>query len=99
MEDDKKPRSEKIRDKFFGELGDLTDATKEEAGTLRNLMERPPPTGHPEVAVNAGPMIGPEVQQHVPVDVGSMVELVMCLGVIGVQFGRWVHHKAEARRR
>jgi hypothetical protein len=93
--DDKKPRLEKFRDKFFDELEDINDATKEQGETLRSLMDRPPPAGHPEVAVNAGPMIRPEMPQHVTVDVGSAVELAMVAGVIGYQAGRWIEHKVE----
>jgi hypothetical protein len=95
MQDDKKPRLEKLRDKFYEELEDVDDATKEQGETLQNLLERPPPTGHPEVAVNAGPMIGPEIAQHVTVDAGSVAEVALVLGVIGYQTGRWMEHRVE----
>jgi hypothetical protein len=95
MGEDKEPRPERLRDKFFDKLDDINDATKEQGETLRKLMDRPPPTGHPEVAVNSGPMIGPEMAQHVTVDVGSTAEVAMVLGVIGFQAGRWIEHKVE----
>jgi hypothetical protein len=99
MKDDKKPRSEKLREMLFGELEDLSDATREQAGTVQNLLEQPPPTGQPEVAVHAGPTIESPVAQHATVDAGSAAELLLIAGVLGFQGASWVTHKVAERRR
>jgi hypothetical protein len=98
MEDDTDSRLDKLRTTVYREVGDTTDAVREEVTTVHNLLERPPP-GHPEVAVNAGPTIGPEIAQHASVDVGSVAELCMVLGVIGCRAAQWFTHKAETIRR
>jgi hypothetical protein len=98
MEDDTDSRIDNLRSTVFREVGDTTDALKDEVATVHNILERPPP-GHPEVVVNTGPTIGPEVTPHAGVDAGSVAELCMILGVIGCRAAQWFTHKAEATRR
>ena len=96
--DEDKPRVERFRNKFYRELDDVTDSAKDQAQSVQDLLESRPPAGHAEVQVPTGPSIGPETQQHATVDAGSATEMCMLLGVVGFQFGRWVHHKVDELR-
>ena len=99
MEDKDESRADKFRKKFYGEFDDVIDSAKDQVETVKDLLERPSPTGHPEVPVNSGPVFGPEIPQHATVDPSSITEMGMVLGVIGFQAGRWIHHKIEALRK
>jgi hypothetical protein len=94
MEDEDESRADKFRKKLYDEFDDVIDSEKDGVATVLDLTVRPP-TGHPEVQVNSGPVFGPEIPQHATVDPGSITELAMVLGVIGFQTGRWIHHKVE----
>lgn len=95
IEDEDESRADKFRGELYREFEDVTDSAKDQAETVQDLLVRPPPAGHPEVAVNSGPAFGPEIPQHATPDAGSITELGLVLGVIGFQAGRWIHHKAE----
>jgi hypothetical protein len=92
-------RGDRFRKKVDREIGDVIDRAKSQVETVKDLLERPPPTGHAEVAVNSGPVFGPEIPQHSAVDPSATAELGMVLGVIGFQAGRWLHHKIETWRK
>jgi hypothetical protein len=94
MEDKDEARGDRFRKKLYGEFDDVIDSEKAGVATVMDLTDRPP-AGHPEVQVNSGPAFGPEIPQHATVDPSSITELVMVLGVVGFQTGRWMHHKAE----
>jgi hypothetical protein len=98
MEDKDESRADKFRKKLYGEFDDVIDSEKDGVETVMDLTQRPP-TGHPEVQVNVGPMFGPEIPQHATVDPSSITELAMVLGVISFQAGRWFHHKIEPARK
>jgi hypothetical protein len=91
-------RADKFRNRFYGELEDVIDSTKNQVETVNDLLARPSPTGHPEVPFNSGPAFGPEIPQHASVDPSSITEMCMVLGVIGFQAARWIHHKVEGLR-
>jgi hypothetical protein len=98
MEDKDESRADKFRKKLYGEFDDVIDSEKNGVETVMDLTERPP-TGHPEVQVNSGPVFGPEIPQHATVDPSSVTELAMVLGVISFQAGRLIHHKIETLRK
>lgn len=95
MEDEDESRADKFRNEVYREFDDVADSAKDQAETAQDLVLRPPSAGHPEVAVNSGPAFGPEIPQHATVDVGSITELSLVLGVVSFQTERWIHHKAE----
>jgi hypothetical protein len=100
VENDEAPRAEKLRNEFYKEFGDVTDAVSQEAGTVQQILERPAPTGHPEVPVPARPEVAPEAALHGTPDAGTVAEMGLVLGVMGIQAGRWVRHRlAELRGR
>jgi hypothetical protein len=100
MEDEDESRFDKLRNEVYREFKEVADSAKDQAETAQDLVLRPPPAGHPEVAVNSRPAFGPEISQHATVDVGSITELSLVLGVVGFQTGRWIHHKVvEALRK
>jgi hypothetical protein len=94
-ENDADSRIDRLERTVCREVHDATDALKEQVATVQNLMERPPPAGHPEAAVNSRPAIGPEVPQHATVDAGSAAELSMVMAVIGIKGVSWAHHRMK----
>jgi hypothetical protein len=98
-EDKGESRGDKFRKKLNDDIGDVIDLEKDGVETVKNLMERPSPAGHPEMPVNSRPVFGSEIPQHGTVDAGSVAELGLVLGVVGFQAGRWIHHKIETARK
>jgi hypothetical protein len=97
MESEKLSRSEKLRNEFYKEFGDVTDAVSKEADTVQQVLERPAPTGHPEVPVRVQPQAGPEAAQHATPDAGTVAEMGLVLLVMGIQTGQWVRHRLAER--
>jgi hypothetical protein len=97
-ENEEDSRGDRFIRKVEREIGDVIDQAKSQVETVNDLLVRPP-TGHPEVAVNSGPVLGPEAVQHSAVDPSATAELGMVLGVIGFQAVRWLHHKVETWRK
>jgi hypothetical protein len=95
MEDEDDSYLDKFQKEFYKEADDAIDSGNSLAETVQDFMDRPPPAGHPEIAVNAGPAIGPEVPQHATVDAGSAAEMTIVLAVVGCRAIGWAHHKID----
>jgi hypothetical protein len=95
MENEDDSHLDKFQNEFYKEAEDALDSASDLAETVQDFMDRPPPAGHPEIAVNAGPAIGPEVPQHATVDAGSAAEMTIVLAVIGCRAIGWAHHKVD----
>lgn len=50
MEGKDESRADKFRNKFYGELEDVIDSTKDQVETVKDLLEGPSPTGHPRLS-------------------------------------------------
>ena len=98
MEKEGASRFDKFRNELNKDFGDISDVVKQKAETAQQLLERPPPIGHPEVAVPAGPQIRPETPAHAIPDVGTVADIGLVLGVVGIQTGRWIRHKLAERQ-
>jgi hypothetical protein len=98
MEKEEASRFDKFRNELNRDFGDISDVVKQKAETAQQILERPPPIGHPEVAVPAGPQIRPETQAHAIPDVGTVADIGLVLGVVGIQTGRWIRHKLAERQ-
>ena len=72
------------------------DATTETVTDIHDLFLHPPP-GHPEVAVPAGPEIGPQTAQHGTVDPGGIADIMIAGSVLGVAAGHWFWTKVLNR--
>jgi hypothetical protein len=57
-------RGNKFRKEIDKDIGDVIDLENTGLETVKDLMARPSPTGHPEVPVNSGPVFGPDTPQH-----------------------------------
>ncbi|HXL93515.1 MAG TPA: hypothetical protein VN969_31675 [Streptosporangiaceae bacterium] len=98
-ESDEATRPEKFRNKVYRAFDDVTDAAKDQGEAVQNLLERPPPAGHPEVAVPSRPEIVPASSQQGPIDAGTMVETFLVVGVLGYEIARWLRHKVNSHGR
>ena len=98
MEGKDRSRGDKFRKEVDKDIGDVIDLEKTGVETVKDLMARPSPTGHPEVAVNSSSVFGPDTPQHAAVDPSAVAEMTMVVGVIAFQAGRWIHHKMERLR-
>jgi hypothetical protein len=94
-ESDEATRPEKFRNKVYRSFDDVTDAAKDQSEAVQNLLERPQPAGHPEVAVPSRPEIVSASSQQGPIDAGTMVETFLVVGVLGYELGRWLRHKVN----
>lgn len=91
-------RLERFGKKVAREVGDVTDGAKSQAETVRDLLQRPSPAGHPEAPVRSGPVSGSDAPHQAAPDPGAIAELGVVAGVIGFRVAQWVHHKVDARK-
>lgn len=95
-----KPRLERLKNEAFQEFDGVVGGVKEVADAILNAMSRPQPSGHPEVPVRDGPVIGPQEGHHIAPGADSVTQAILVGGVVGYQAVRWADHKiAELRRR
>jgi hypothetical protein len=98
MEDDKEPRAEKVRNEFARDFGDVDDAFKNTVTSVQQVLDQPPPAGHPGVQVDSHPQWVPESQPSATPDVGSMVELGLVTVVLADRTIDYVRHKVAEMR-
>jgi hypothetical protein len=99
MEDPDASRLEKLGNKIYEEFDDITDTAEKTADRVQQLLDRPSPTGHPEVQVPTRPYIAPTLEQHATPDAGSIAELGIVLGVVGSRAYQALRDKVTQRRR
>jgi hypothetical protein len=86
---------DKFRNELNKDFGDISDVVSEKAETVQQILERPRPISHPEVTVPAGPQIGPETPAHAIPDAGTVADIGLVLGVLGIQTVHWIRHKLD----
>jgi hypothetical protein len=87
MEDDAKPRPEKVRKKFFEVVSDAHDITGKAANKGHDIFAHPP-TGHAETST--APEVIPAPQQGV--DAGDLATGLLVLGTL---FGEGIRRRRE----
>jgi hypothetical protein len=98
LENNDTSRPERLKRWFDREFDDVDDVVNKTATSVQELLERPPPTGHAEVQVPAGPQI--ESVPHGTPDAGAIAELGLVMGMLGAHAYGAIHRKvAEVRRR
>lgn len=90
--DQDKPKMERLKNKLYREIGDVNDAAKNQAESVRDAFAHPQPTGHAGVPV-PGPAVAPQEAQHGGASPDSVTQLIVVGGVMGYQTARWVQHK------
>jgi hypothetical protein len=93
-------RAEKLRNLFDRDFGDVDDAVTNTATSVQQVLDQPPPAGHPGVQVDTHPQWVPESTPIATPDVASMAELGLVLAVVADRTIDYVRHKvAEMRGR
>jgi hypothetical protein len=98
-EDKGASRPERLQRRLDRKFGDVADSVKNTASSVQEILSQPQPTGHPEVPVQVGPVLGPESQHYATPDASAIAELGLVVGVLGAHFYHWASGKASARRR
>jgi hypothetical protein len=99
-DDENATRAEKFGNLFNRDFDDVDDAVKNTATSVQQVLDRPPPAGHPSVVVDTQPQWAPESSANATPDIGNIAELGLVLGVLGNRTFDYVRHKvAEMRGR
>jgi hypothetical protein len=99
-DDENATRAEKVRNWFNKDFGDIDDSVKNMVTPAQQLLDQPPPTGHPGVSVDTQPRWAPESAPNATPDIGNIAELGLVLAVLGDRTFDYVRHKvAEMRGR
>lgn len=91
-------RAEKRRNLFDRDFGDIDDSVKNMVTTVQQIMDQPPPSGHPGVVVDTQPQWGPESVPNAAPDIGNIAELGLVLGVLSSRTFGYVRHKVAEMR-
>jgi hypothetical protein len=90
--DEDAPRTEKFRHQLYEAMEDIDDSLTDVAPTAQQILDQPPPTGHPGVMVDV-PHLGPEFTPIATPSVVGMVELALVAGVIAERAVHWGRDK------
>jgi hypothetical protein len=99
--DEDAPHTEKFRHQLYEAMEDIDDTLTDAAPTAQQILDQPPPTGHPGVMVDV-PHLGPEFTPIATPSVVGMVELALVAGVIVERAVHWgrdkMIHNAEGAK-
>ena len=98
MEDKVAPRREKIRSALDRDFKDFDDTVNYFATSTQEILEQPPPTGHPGVVADTHSHWAPESAQNPTPGLGNLPELVLVAGVLGDRAIQWIGHKVSEKR-
>ena len=82
MENQDAPRVERARNMFDRDFHDFSDAASNFATTARQILEQPPPTGHPGVMVDTHSHWAPESAPNATPSVEGIIEVAFVAGVL-----------------
>jgi hypothetical protein len=95
MEDKDAPRREKIRSLVDRDFGDFDDAVSKFTATAEQILEQPPPTGHPGVLVDTHSHWAPESPPNATPSMGGIAELTLVVGVLADHATHWAGRKMD----
>jgi hypothetical protein len=98
MEDKNAPRREKIRSALDRDFKDFDDTVNYFITSTQEILEQPPPTGHPGVIADTHAHWAPESAANATPGLGNVPELVLVAGVLADRAIHWIGHKVSEKR-
>ncbi|MBV9450731.1 MAG: hypothetical protein JO345_33055 [Streptosporangiaceae bacterium] len=91
-------RAEKFGRELTKDYGDVIDTVSKNVTSIEQILARPQPTGHPEIAVPAGSQTRLDTPQHGTLDPSAIAEMGLVTGIVLFRAGQWVRQKITQRR-
>jgi hypothetical protein len=98
MEDKDAPRREKIRSAVDRDFGDFDDAVNYFATSTQEILEQPPPAGHPGVVADTHAHWAPESASNATPGLVNVPELILVAAVLTDHAIHWIGHKVSEKK-